>query len=742
MTPRSNASLFVGVAALVLGLALTSWVMWLHGYSIPGQLALGAFTVLGLLAPGWTLSGWSARSPWPARISAALVCGVPVQLLGWLLTVSTGIPALLWLVPVAVALGVGAALRRQLRDEFRHRRPSLPAWASVTLLAVWAVALIQFQAVWTRFPTGEWATRWDADSYWHLGIHASALHRVPLLDPQANGEYLLYHWFSNAHAAGIARATGIDIELLVVGGWSVLAMAATAGLALGLTHHLSRRTWAGVLAAGLTVLPPMFALDRVMDAGTTASFELLSPSHVFALPLLAALAWLIVVVLKAGRRRQRLALPALVALVLLAPGAKISLLPVVLCGLAAALAVALVTRRRRRVTAALLLGVILTAALTYPVFGGGGGGSEFDLFGSQYRRAVYSRSYESVNALDGLSRRALVLGYVGLLLLNHLWAATGLAAVRWRDPISWFLGGICASAVGVTLVLIHPSNSQNYFALGVQPILAVACALGMARLVREVPVPVALLRWLLLGSGAVGLLVGMVVMQESRVGLLTRSVVFGQLGLLAAVALLVGVLGWRFGWRPVLAVAGAFLLGFSLGFPAAKVQQDLRVAGWTQAELYARFQATGARPFEVNADEMAAARWVAANTHHDDVLATNVHCRDVVTTENCDGRAFWVAGLTQRQLLLGSWPFTNLGRSTHRSDGLKYVFQPYPDRELFELNETAFKAPNAQVMADLGRLGVDHLFADSRAGHVSPALSQWCEVTYSNDTVTVCRIPR
>ena len=91
-------------------------------------------------------------------------------------------------------------------------------------------------------------------------------------------------------------------------------------------------------------------------------------------------------------------------------------------------------------------------------------------------------------------------------------------------------------------------------------------------------------------------------------------------------------------------------------------------------------------------------------------------------------------------MLLGGWAYTGSGRATQGEGSKKYVFNDYPNRDLFALNEKAFYDPDVDTMRRLTELGVTHMFADKRAGDVSPNLMDMCDVVHANASVTVCEL--
>lgn len=728
---------------LVIGVTFTGWVMQAHGYGVGLQFRLLAVQVVTVLLPGIPLSTWAARAPWPGRIAAAWVCGVPLQLAGWLAGVLLDSTLAMWLVPPALGLVAAVLFRRHLTAEWHVRHYRMPWWSAPVILIAWFHALWRFAEMWFLEPGGENATALYGDLYWHQAINGAALHRVPLTDPQALTEWLSYHWLTNAHVAAISRTGDIDLTWLATQGWTVPAYLATIGLAIGFATHLTRGGMAGPLAAVLVSFPPIFALDRAMDSGTTSNFILLSPSHMFALPLTIGLAWGVVTLLRRSRSSSGAAVPAVVLLLAISPAAKISSLPVLLCGLLAAFVVALLFRRRHALPLGLLLaatGLVLVAS--FPLFGGGGGGSEFQLLGTVEQRPIWKASLEVIQPM-GPRRELLLLVSMGVvLILNQLFAVIGVAAWRWKDPVGWFLAGMIGSALGVAYVLVHPGASQLYFPLGIQPLIAITTAVGLTVLVRRArrttgPV---ILGTSVLVAAVAGLAAGLQVMAERRVEMLGLGVVALHLGVTAGF-LVITAIGIAIRRHLAAVVAASMVLAFSLGSSVHGFSQlpvDYLDEQWVR-------DAVTVKPDEryvIQPGEWEAARWARDHLPVDAVVATNLHCRGVVSFDHCEARGFWVSALSERQVLLGGWAYTTLGRSTEGEGGYNHVLNPYPDEELYALNEKAFTSPDANTIDDLRDMGVTHLFAVERASEVSDDLDEFCTELFVNDEAMVCSLER
>ena len=139
--------------------------------------------------------------------------------------------------------------------------------------------------------------------------------------------------------------------------------------------------------------------------------------------------------------------------------------------------------------------------------------------------------------------------------------------------------------------------------------------------------------------------------------------------------------------------------------------------------------------------EMRAALWLEATAGAEDVVATNVHCMPM-RARLCNARAFWVAGLSGRRTLVESWAYSDAAAAANGRGGRKYFFQPAPDPAVYEVNQRVFtQADPADVRRLRQEYAVRWLFADTRAGTVSPRLATVATIRYRNGPVTIYSLP-
>jgi hypothetical protein len=305
------------------------------------------------------------------------------------------------------------------------------------------------------------------------------------------------------------------------------------------------------------------------------------------------------------------------------------------------------------------------------------------------------------------------------------------------DPAAWLLGGMAAAGVGAAWLLWHPSASQLYFFLCAGPFGVVLTVWALAERTRR--------WWVPAGGLAAGALWTIfapdVALPSNKESWGEWSWVLGlpvlrTLGLIVLVAVALFFLrpfSWR-RWSHALTVGVvAAVLGASFATGADSYVQVLRAGPDPTPPPTARL---------VTAPEMRAALWLGEHAGNNDVIATNVHCVPMARYRPCDARAFWVAGIAGRRTLVESWAYSDATVAANGVDNLKYVLQPPPDPEKYALNQRTFTDASPADVETLRRThGVKWLFADTRAGKVSPQLAQLAPVRYRSGPVTIYELP-
>jgi hypothetical protein len=264
------------VAATVAGVGLSLVAAWL----VPPLAILVVWPLL-FVVPGWAAVTLAApRIGAPGRLGLAIVVSVAVSahLAHWLAAASGGYgretiflaAALLALpLPVVVARGARVSLLGALDRAERALWRSWPAFAMATMAGAF-VGLVLGVGIWRTTPTGviSGGSNWS-DLAVHLSI-AESLNagNFPPQVPYFAGAPLVYHWFADFHAAIAARAAGLfSVPVMVV--QSALLAAALALLVHALAVHLLRGgpgvRRAALIAAGLAVFAGGLGWIRFVD---------------------------------------------------------------------------------------------------------------------------------------------------------------------------------------------------------------------------------------------------------------------------------------------------------------------------------------------------------------------------------------------------------------------------------------------------------------------------------------------
>jgi hypothetical protein len=315
----------------------------------------------------------------------------------------------------------------------------------------------------------------------------------------------------------------------------------------------------------------------------------------------------------------------------------------------------------------------------------------------------------------------------------------------------WLLGGMITAGAGAAWLFWHPSASQVYFMLGAIPFGVLLTVRLLADHVRWWPVPV------------VGLLAGALwvfavpelAKPDKTTDAWTRALYLPVLwALAAAVAAIMLTLVVVFVVRRLRSArkpagddrarpAAAWARRIAVAVVAAALGGSIAsgVSVWASA-IWKGESAVPPMPARaITTAEMRAALWLNAHAGNDDVVATNVHCVPIGRPKPCDARAFWVAGLGGRRTVIESWGYSDATVAANGRNGLKYPLQPAPDPARFALNERVFTNGDPADLAQLRReFRVRWLFADSRAGRVSPHLASLATVRLISGPVTIYEV--
>jgi hypothetical protein len=747
-------------------LAVAFWLFGLHHFGTPDHdiARYAAYLALAVVLPGTLVfrALLGSRGNLPEDLGVGAAVGLILQLAAWALSAATGGQHLLryWPLPVFALFLLVPGLRRHWLPRSTEPLPVRWSWimglTTVALTAPWLVT------AW-RSPLPPRTFTYYQDLLYHLALTREMTRSLPFQVPQVAGETLHYHFLSDADMATASMISGVEPFTVQLKLWAIPICVITAFVFAAIGRDLTRKWWGGALigAASLACVPLALGAPAGVWGGVAYSF--LSPSQTYSLPLSALLVLLCVRALRGETMRWAWLLVFPVALA--NAGAKASAVPPIVAGLGLALLALLVKYRDPGARALLpraaaLLGLVLLGMLVgLKLFVGGGAGTlglqplsiliVFEPYRDTFGAADigYDDSLPFPAGVDHANTSGLV--FIGGLLVwwvlmqaaRVLGMISMLGSRKTRfDPAAWLLFGIVGAAAGATFLLWHPSASQGYFWIGAVPFGVLLTVWMLARTERW--------RVLLLGlaAGAVWTaFVPAVAIANKKSAhdwavALTTSVLrtAAVAVLVAAVALLAGYLiTKRVPWRALPVALAAAIVGAGLyAFTNGQIKN--------LSDVYDKPTPTTTSVNAITAAEMRSARWLDAHAGRDDVVATNVHCMVLnAAPGKCDARAFWVAGLGGRRTVLESWGYTDEALAANNVNGLKYALQPWPDQERYQLNERVFRQGAPLDLAQIKReYAARWLFADTKAGPVSPALAKNATLRYSDGTVQIYELDK
>lgn len=741
--PKANGTGTIAAKAAVLPLVVLAIAMLLAHSTISEAGRFAAYCLLGIGLPGfvlWRLIGGYRRNL-VEDCAAGFAVGTSAQIIVYLASASVGLQEWSWAWAPAVLILAVADRDVRARVWRRVEAPlhALQAWllsaaCAIVLIVVYQKGPGQFVPAYTD-PSKSYP-----DLAFHQAVTASAKYDVPIGTLWLEGEPLRYHTFFHQSTAATAWATRIDLTDLIHSLTWLPLMLAGCALVFALTQRFVRKapdgtppagaTWAGplaVLVAGLGgALNPL--PDLPAGGISTAVAAYLSPTQNLGVMIALLLCLLVVDLLRGQPPRSRWVL--LIGGSLVAAGAKSTIVPMLGCGFALAFLYLLATKRNTRTAllgGALCVAVFLGALVT--IFGGESWGTEVKPFHTFLQLSPYS----AIRHGAGIDRAAQLLTAASALLGWGLAASGALFLGRkWRDPGVVFLAGFSIAGFLASMMTAQSGISQIYFLRTAFPVIAVLACVGLANLAgrlgdRRSAVLVA----------AAGVL-GLVACALARLGADGLPGVKGPwiwtAGALLGVAVLVGV-----AWKLLRRSGGIVTAVLAAGVSAAMVGAVLLplqslVSDHATSLTFARPGRGGA-----TAAEAGAARWLRRNSNPGDLIATNAHC--IIQRENvCDSRHFWIAALTERPVLVEGWTYSNRANKISVATGIHSSVVPYWNRDQLAANDAAFTAPSAAVIERLRRYGVRWLYADNRAGEVSPNLKQFVRLRHATLDATIYEI--
>ncbi|MET8910467.1 DUF2298 domain-containing protein [Micromonospora sp. NPDC004551] len=733
-------------APAVAGYAAVAAVLLAAGTPAGAIARWTAYAALAVLLPGTLVFRALRRRPHTLVEDLAMgaAVGLVLELVAWAAFTAAGLPGWLRLWPLAVVAPFAAVPRLRRHWRVRHHTvvPAGWAWSLAGVVAGFTLYLYgSFLAVNPVLPADEGQAQY-IDLAFQLSIAGAATHQMPPEVPQVAGEPLHYHWFGFAHLAATSLVSGVDLPTVLFR-LAVPALCALAAVLVAVVGwRITGRPYAGVVAAALLFTVGEFGFENGWRQlfGSQATFIVwgspsMTYSWVLLLPLIAALGEIV------GRARG-VAVPALgrgawvLAVLFLAAstGAKASTLPVVLAALGLTAAATLIVRRRlpRGVLVAAGLALAAQVFATAMLFAFESHGVVLDPFSGL-------RPYVPTGRAAGVTALWWVLVAVAFLLnlqLRVAGAAALLGVRRGRlEPVQVFLLGGALAGPAIYLLVGHPGSSNQYFTRTGFAFGVLLSAWGWSEVAERAALS-ARGRWLL-GAGAAAFAVLLTAVQlDSAISSPAVPAYAPVLPLLRWAAVLTVPVVLVFLCWPALAGRWPGLAGRG-GLVLLTAVLTAGAPGLVMDAAATRIYPNGgAYPVvAMPASRVEAARWVRAHSAPGDVLATNVHCREVVDGW-CDARSFWLSGYAERSVLVEGWAFAP--RMVGRPDG---PYAPFWDAGRQRANDAAFTAPKAAGLAALrDRYGVRWLVVDRQVGTEAPALRTLADLRFENGRLAVYRL--
>ena len=737
-------------ASLVVAAALAAWL--LSGAGLGAVALFSAHELAFVLAPGCVLCAALLPRRRGALMLAALgyAVGSVLEVLAFAATAALGVRGALWAYPVVV-IGLGVAL-------LRRREPQrLLAWRA-DARAPWALAVVCIGAIayisvayfpFSPLPGAAASVVYIPDLVFHLGVAAEALHHWPITDPKVAGAALPYETFFYMKLAATAQLTHIPLPTLLFRLYLLPPLVAIAALLTCAGKLVSGRHSVGVTAAALFLFVGQLGLDShdPLVFYNTVFFSLYdSPTYVFG--LLLFLGVLIVLLEQLGLARGAQAAPSrhvggwvlLVLLLIGCAGAKASILPDLLGGLALFTLVVAVRRRRLDRTAAGALALVGAVFLvTYAlIYHGESGGLSFDVPGSiRSMTAIGYAHAHLAGAIPGLLfwAAATVVGIVGFCGATLAGIPFALRSPGLRQAGSTaFLLALLAASFGPFLLLTQKGGSQNFFTYyGI----CAACVVSAQGLVlawdRAGPITAlrAAGRALAASAWVIALIAAAVVPYALRPNLRVGTALYllwVGLPLGAVVVVWIACRGRPAG-RAVLpiAAAGAVVLTGALDTPlhvGAAIVPALR----SGRPLHAGDSA-GDRGLTPGLQRALA--WIRSHTPADAVLAVNNQFSDNL---RLSPTYYYYSAFGERRVFLEGWV------DTIAAAGLRNpVSVPFPWR--LRLNDAVFSEADPQALSVMEhRYGVRYLFVDRVHGSADPRLAALGHLVFRNSAAIVYRV--
>lgn len=678
---------------------------------------------------------------------AGFAVGCALQLLVYLPGRWVGFPEVVVVAPILIlaAFGVDPRLRRWWRGSPPGSVPG--AWLIAVAVMI-GVVLLAVGTYRSEPLSGFGSGYVYVDIPFHLALAAELKHHVPFTTPYLHDTPLQYHWYAHAHIAATSWATGVELDVLVRRIVPVTMLIAAAVGTAGLAQSWARRRWTGPLAAAILVVTSgvtLFGWLRITSSPLLGLPWWASPSQSFGQVMVIPATALLVDIVR-HRRMPRPTVWILFTLSIAAVmAAKATMVPLLLAASCMACASWLVFRRKVHPPSLIVLGIVAGALVfaQFVIFGGASQGTTLRPFEiPNMLRPFYGFTIEDGTVWAVVATiTASILDLYGYLLLAAALFAFGRRLIT--HPGVAALTGAAIGGMGATLVFVQHGGSQRYFTRSAIALMIPMAVWGLALLVRRFDWRVKLL---LVVAAALGPWTALLISRRtdpkpiahnnSEALWFSLGPLLVGIGVAAVVGLLLSLTA-RASRTRLSAAAAAFVLLAGMGtLPTyrvlARYWQAVQVNGLDHVVI-----STGQTDLPWRGVD--AARFLRSHSASDDLVATNAHCR-IPEKGRCDARAFWLAGWSERRVLLEGWAYTV--RANEAPDSADALAGDYWDPGLKAQNDEVFIDPSPATAGVLKqRYGVDFLFVDKRFGQVDERrMNVIAELLYDRGQVQVWRL--
>ncbi|NNG38995.1 hypothetical protein HJ588_06880 [Flexivirga sp. ID2601S] len=727
----------IWTAAVLLG-ALAVFCGYAVHAGLPAASLLRLVVALVLLQwlPGILL--WRSVRPRAGWLIEDLACGfaagfavsVPAQVIGGYADsalVSAGLP-----VAITVALLAVPATRRRIV----HAEWSPSPWWLPLVMGFAALGAVRGLRTYFRQNRLDWPAPSGlphVDQYFQIAMTNELRFRGPANWPMIVDESFDYHWFTHAWMGQLSSVAGVPAAEVVLR----FAPAVLPVVAVGAIAALALRVTGSALAATIAVLVAMWS-NYINLWHTTGNAGPITPeSPTLAPSLIVLLALVSLVAIRVRGERGIGSAVGVVALAVVAAGAKGSATPLVVAGLALAVVAALLWSRRD-VRPLITDFVLVTAGLLVSmkvIFNGSTDGLALN------PREAVQRSWP-ISAIGGSqSTWLLVAGGLFMVVWGLSKAGLGVALLLRpdrelgrRDPMVWvILGGAIAGAFGPAL-FVQPGLSQNYFRIQAIPLAAVLSGAGLYVWLRGRPaVQIAAAAVAAVAAGVLAwrLPVALVTIHPHRPSGPFMVILIGLL-ICAAAGVLVALLDRRQRIMTACVVgAGALVLT-----GVVSLVQSLR-----DTDIPPSRPGSAARAGAVTQGELDAATFIGNHSAPDDLVMTNRHCTTIRPVRGvCESRRYVVAAYSGRQMLVEGWGYAPTITAKY-VEGRTSITAPFFDPALLALNDSFYTAPTSHAARALWDEGVRWVYVDKRTSP-SVDLRPFATEMYQNSTASAWKLTR